>query len=130
MKKEIKKDLKIFGLIWAAVFCIIALMPLFKGEPPRVWALYVTLLFVISAFFFPEIYQKTHFYQSWIKLGGVIGKINSKIIIFILFYFICLPVGLVLKILKKDLLSKKIDQSKSTYFIDRDTQPGDMKNQF
>lgn len=58
------------------------------------------------------------------------GKINSKIIIFILFYFIFLPIGLVFKILKKDLLKKKLDKSSNSYFIDRVTQPGDMKNQF
>lgn len=125
-----KKDLRNFGLIWAAILLIIALVPLFKGEQARLWALGVALLFVISSLSFPEIYSKTKFYQGWIKFGGVIGKINSKIIIFILFYFIFLPVGLILKILKKDLLSKKLDKSRASYFVDRKMQPGDMKNQF
>ncbi len=49
---------------------------------------------------------------------------------FILYFGIFTPVSLVLKILGKDLLKKKMDKQGSSYWIDRETQPQSMKNQF
>ncbi len=125
-----KKDLRNFGLIWSGIFLTIALFPLLHHQSLKPWALYLSVFFAITALLYPQIFSQTKFYQTWIKFGDFMGKINSKIIIFILFYFIFLPIGLVFKILKKDLLKKKLDKSSNSYFIDRVTQPGDMKNQF
>jgi hypothetical protein len=41
-----------------------------------------------------------------------------------------MPIGIILKILRKDLLRKKIDKLSTSYFIDRELQPQNMKNQF
>ncbi len=130
MQNPTKKELQNFGLIWSGIFFIAALIPLFKGLEIRLWALFVSLSFAGITFFYPEIFSKTRFYQGWIKFGGIIGKFNSKIIISILFYFIFVPIGLVLKILRKDLLSKKLDATSLSYFIDRKEDDSDMKNQF
>lgn len=125
-----KTKLRDFGLIWSLVFAVIAFFPYLKHSPIRVWAIYPALGFLITSFLYPQIYQTTRFYSGWLKFGGIIGKINSKIIIFILFYFIFLPIGLVLKLLKKDLLNKKLDKSSQSYFITRQEPLSDMKNQF
>ncbi|MES2676845.1 MAG: SxtJ family membrane protein [Pseudomonadota bacterium] len=130
MKIPTKKELKNFGLIWSIIFFIAAFIPVFKGLEMRIWALYVCLLFVATALFYPQIYHQTRFYQTWIKFGDILGKINSKIIIGILFYAIFMPIGLVLKILRKDLLSKKLDRSSASYFIDCKADNSDMRNQF
>jgi len=130
MKIPTKKELKNFGLIWSAIFFIAAFVPVLKGLEIRSWALYICLVLVATSLFYPEVYYQTRFYQTWIKFGELIGKINSKIIIAILFYAIFVPIGLVLKILRKDLLAKKLDKSSASYFIDRKEQSGDMKNQF
>ena len=81
MNNPNRKDLRSFGLIWSIIFFIAAFVPMLKGLDVRLWALFVALAFAATTFFYPEIYSKTRFYQSWIKFGGVIGKINSKIII-------------------------------------------------
>lgn len=124
------KDLKTFGLIWAGIFLIIAFFPLFKGHELRFWALYTSLSFIAISLIYPQIYQQIYFYQGWIKFGNLVGKINSKIIIIVLFYAVFLPIGIILKILRKDLLRKRIDKLSPSYFIDRVTQPQNMKNQF
>ena len=125
-----KKQLRDFGLIWSLIFFLIAFYPLLNDEKLKLWAIVVALCFLIVSLTFPSFYEKIHFYQAWIKVGNFIGKINSKIIIFILFYFIFFPIGVVLKILKKDLLNKKINKATNTYFVDRKLQPTNMKNQF
>ena len=124
------KSLKTFGLIWAFIFLVIATYPILKEQPLRLWSLYTSFGFLATSFIYPKLYKISYFYQAWIKFGDCIGKINSKIIIFILFYFLFLPIGILLKIFRKDLLGKKINKSATSYFIDREKQPKDMENQF
>ena len=124
------KQLKSFGFIWAFILAIIAIYPFLKGEEIKFWALYAAALFIIISFLYPRLYEKTYFYQSWLKFGDFMEKINSKIIIFILFFVIFFPIGIVLKIFHQDLLRKKIDKSAESYFINREKQPEEMENQF
>jgi len=120
-----KKTLRTFGAIWALIFFIIS----YKYNMNALF-LSASLFFAVSSAFFPELYFKTHVFQSWVKFGNFLGKINSKIITFILFFFIFTPIAFVLKILGKDLLNKKLSKEASTYFVARDTQAGPMINQF
>lgn len=129
MQNTKPKDLRNFGLIWAGIFFFIGIMSYFRGHI-NVIAFLATIVFILISFFCPNFFQISRFYQGWIKFGNFMGKINSKIIIFILFYLVFLPIGIILKILRKDLLHKKLDKSLDSYFIDRVAQPTNMKNQF
>ena len=127
MKKEISVlDLRVFGLIWAAIFLIIS----FKSDKFQLVAILISASFLITALICPKIYRQTKIYENWIKIGDFLGKINGFLISFILFYGIFTPFAITLRLLKKDLLHKKLNSSAASYFIDRKTQPGDMKNQF
>ena len=124
------KNLKIFGLIWTSIFLLIAFYPVFYNKPPIYWSLYLAFFFAISAFFYPQLYLKIYFYQGWIKFGNFVGLINSRIIIFILFYVIFMPMGLVLKLFGRDILNKKLNKTQPSYFIDRSENYSNLENQF
>lgn len=127
MKKEISvRDLRVFGLIWAGIFLIIS----FKSDKFQATAIFISASFLLTSLIYPKIYRQTKIYENWIKIGDFLGKINGFLISFILFYGIFTPAAVILRLLKKDLLHKKLNSSATTYFIDRNTQPGDMKNQF
>ena len=123
-----KHDLKMFAIIWSAIFGVIALSPLLKGAEIKTWAIVIALIFNIIAFTKPQIL--TQFYKIWMKFGEFIGGIMSKIMMTILYFGIFTPVSLFLKLIGKDLLNKKVDKSQESYWIERDTQPQSMKNQF
>jgi glucan phosphoethanolaminetransferase (alkaline phosphatase superfamily) len=126
-KKEVTlKDLKIFGLIWGTIFAFIA----YKSDELFTFFASLSAVFFLSALIYPKIYLHTKFYPLWIKFGDFLGKVNGFLISFILFYGIFAPIGIILKLMRKDLLSKNLNPSASSYFIDRKAQPGDMKNQF
>lgn len=122
------KKLKEFSLVWTFIFIVVAIYPLLNAENIRLWSLFISAIFIVIAFFKPSILKS--FYKIWIKFGEVIGGIVSKIIMFILYFGLFTPVSIVLKILGKDLLNKKVDKSKNTYWIKRERQPESMKNQF
>ncbi len=93
---------------------------------------WITLGGAVFFLFFSIVWPKVlmPLYKIWVKIGDFIGGIISRIILIILFFLIFTPIGLVLKVLGKDLLNKKIDRSKSSYWIHRDKQPESLKNQF
>jgi hypothetical protein len=120
-----KKTLRTFGIIWSVIFFVIG----YKYNM-NVFFLSASLFFIISAVFFPEIYFKIQIFQGWVKFGNFLGKINSKIIIFIMFFFLFVPIGLFLRLIRKDLLHKKLSKETASYFFKRLEQPGSMINQF
>ena len=128
MKKIKHKDLKTFALIWSFIFLIVGLWPLLNDVNVRVWGMLISLIFATIAFTKPLILSS--FYKIWVKFGEVIGGVISKVIMIILFYGMFTPIAFVLKLLGKDLLNKKIDKNVSSYWIDRETQPGSLKNQY
>jgi len=123
-----KDDLKMFAIIWSAIFGIMAILPILKGEDIKIWAIIVAFIFNIIAFTKPQIL--TQFYKIWMKFGEFIGGIMSKVMMTLLYFGIFTPISLFFKLIGKDLLNKRLDRSKSSYWIERETQPQSMKNQF
>ena len=120
-----KKILRTFGFIWALIFFLVS-----YSYNMNVIFLLISLVFFFSAVLYPNIYTKIYLFQMWIKFGNLMGKVNSKIIILILFFFIFTPIGIFLRLIKKDLLNKKLEEKKKSYFIARKIQAGSMKDQF
>jgi len=122
------KDLKIFIFIWGIIFISIGLHPLFKSGVIKTWAVAISIVIFLVGLFAPQILMGV--YKLWIKIGEFIGGIVSKVILFIIYFGLFTPISLLLKLMGKDPLNKKIDKSQKSYWIDRDTQPQSMKNQF
>jgi len=70
--------------------------------------------------------------KAWMKLGDLLGKVISPIVLGIIFFVLLAPVALVTRLLGRDELRLKMSNS-SSYWIDR-TPPGpagdSFKNQF
>lgn len=124
------QSLRSFGLIWATVFAVIAIWPWIYGGEPRVWATSVSGAFVVISLSFPRIYSISHFYQGWVRFGDALGAINSRIIMFVIFVVLFVPVSMIFRILRRDPLHRRPDPHATTYLIPREAQPGDMKHQF
>lgn len=120
-----------FGLVFAAVFLIIACWPLFHGESPRWWAVGVTSVFTLLALVKPALL--TGLNRLWMKLGILLGKVVSPIALGILFYGVITPIGAVMRLVGKDPLRLKIDPDANSYWIPREPPgppPDSMTNQF
>ena len=123
-----KKDLIIFALIWSLIFTIIGLYPLIDGNNIKIWSLVIAFVFVSIAIIKPTLLKK--FYNIWIMVGELIAGVIAKIIMFILYFGVFTPYSIFLKILGKDLLNKKINKSRNSYWIEREKQPQSMKKQY
>ena len=123
-----KRDLVIFGTIWAMAFLSVGVYPLFNSEQPKIWAIVCAVAFFLIVGIYPNFFKI--FYNIWLKFGNFVTSANSKLILFVIFFGVFTPVSFVLKFLKIDLLRKKNNTDKTTYWINRKNQPQSMKNQF
>ena len=63
------------------------------------------------------------------KFRIILQIVVVPIFIGIVFFLIVTPIGLFMKLIGKDLLNKKYDKKKSTYWIIRDKSNSSMKRQ-
>ena len=107
------KQLREFGfLIGFGVPIFIGLiLPLLFGHVFRIWTLWVGSFFLILGLLKPSLLLYP--YKYWMIIGDLLGLINGKIILSLVFFFVLVPISFVMKIFKYDPLkkSKKNDYS-------------------
>ena len=126
------KDIKIssnksFGIVFAVVFSLIALWPLLKGNEIRLWSLIISIIFLTLGLFNSKILTPLN--KLWFKLGVLLGNFIAPIIMGIIFFFVVTPTGIIMKLLRKDLIKLKKNNDES-YWIEKKDIKSSMKNQF
>ena len=116
-----------FGIVFFLVFLIISLYPLVNNENLRVWSLILSLIFLVLGLIKSKILTPLN--KIWFKFGIFLGKIISPFVMSIIFFLVVTPIGILMRVLKKDLLNLKINKGK-TYWIDKSGPKSKMKNQF
>jgi hypothetical protein len=106
-----------FGLVLGGVFSVIALWPLWHSEAPRYWLLAPALLLIALAGIRPDVLQKPNAW--WARLGQLLGRIVSPIVMGVIFYLWITPFALILRLMKKPLLSLKLEPDAKSYWIVR-----------
>lgn len=120
-----------FGLVFAALFLVVALLPLYRGGPIRWWSVALGACFLISALFAPWSLRPLNF--LWYKLGLLLHHVVNPIVMAVLYFGAVVPMGLLLRALKKDLLHLRFDKTAESYWIRRESPappPGGMSKQF
>ena len=116
-----------FGFVFATVFFLIAIYPLINSGEIKYWSIIISIIFLILGLINSRLLSPLN--NLWFKFGIYLGKIISPIIMGIIFFLVVTPIGLIMKILKKDLLNLKYN-SKKTYWINKTGPKSKMKNQF
>ena len=116
-----------FGVVFFIVFSIIAFYPLINYENIRVWSFIISLIFLILGLLNSKLLTPLN--KLWFKFGIFLGKIVSPTIMGIIFFMVVTPIGLIMKLLKKDLLNIKFNKN-SSYWIEKTEPKSKMKNQF
>ena len=128
-KQEIKinKENNItFGILFFIFFLIIGLFPLVSVGVIRIWSVVLSLIFLIITIIRPNLF--TFLNRSWIQFGIFLGKVISPIVMGLVFFFVVTPIGVLVRILKKDVMGLK--RGASSYWINREDKLQSMKKQF
>tara|TARA_B100000989_G_scaffold256787_1_gene206089 strand:+ start:542 stop:928 length:387 start_codon:yes stop_codon:yes gene_type:complete len=128
MQKDIKlPSNKNFGIVFFFVFLIIGFWPLINTEEVRIWAIIISLIFLLLGLTNSKLLNPLN--QIWFKFGVLLSKIISPIVMGTIFFLVVTPIGLLMKIFRKDLLNLKLNKDK-TYWIKKTDSNSNMKNQF
>ena len=118
---------KSFGIVFFIVFFIIALFPLINNSEIRIWAVIISLIFLILGLINSKILTPLN--KAWFKFGIFLGKIISPLVMGVIFFIVITPIGLLMRLLNKDLLNLKFNKT-SSYWIEKTEPKSKMKNQF
>ena len=122
-----KSTNKSFGIVFFIVFFVIALFPLINNSEVRIWAVIISLIFLILGLINSKILTPLN--KAWFKFGIFLGKIISPLVMGIIFFLVVTPIGLLMRLLNKDLLNLKFNTN-NTYWIEKTETKSKMKNQF
>ena len=100
-------ELKSFGILFGSIFSVLfgIVLPWLFSEDIAYWPLLVVALFILLSLIYPNSLRP--FYKIWMKFGYVMGWINTRIILAMMFYFMFVPIGFCIRLLRKDLLNIK-----------------------
>ena len=118
---------KSFGIVFFVVFLLIAIYPLTNGGDIRIWSGIISFIFLVLGLLTSRILTPLN--KIWFKFGIFLGKIISPLIMGIIFFLVVTPIGLIMKLFRKDLLNLKYNKE-SSYWIEKTGPKSKMKNQF
>jgi len=124
------KQLRSFGLLVGGIFATISLWPvLLHGRDLRSWAVVLAGLLMIPALVYPKSLELI--YRGWMAVGQILGWINTKIILSVIFFGLVTPLGLVRRLLAGDPMGRRFRSDIDTYRVIRKTRPAShMTQQF
>ena len=114
-----KKELRSFGLLTGLIAAILfgLLLPwLFNFNYP-LWPWFIGGVLITVAILFPSALKPV--YAVWMRIGLVLGWINTRIILALIFYLLFFPVSLILRVLGKDPMVRTFDPAQMSYRVMR-----------
>jgi hypothetical protein len=124
------KTLRHFGLMMGGMIAALfgLLLPWLWGGHWPWWPWIVASFLSLFAFLKPMALQGV--YRWWMLLGSMLGALNTRFILSLIFYMIITPLGLGMRLVGKDPLQRKRD-SQTSYRVPSEVTSGkDMENPF
>src|SRR5262245_59382973 len=107
------KQLRSFGLIVGGIFALIGIWPAVWRGQPRLWSLLLGGVLMALALVLPH--SLAQVYRLWMTVGEVLGWINTRIILGVLFYGLFTPMGLFMRLRSKDPMRRTLAPEAETY---------------
>ncbi len=115
-KNPSRRDLSIFGALFAAFFGLIGGLIWWKFEAATVayvvWSIAAAITFVFYAL--PPI--RKPIYLGWIYLAFPIGWVISHTAMALIYYLVFTPIGRVMRMLGRDPMERRFDRGAETYW--------------
>ena len=117
-----------FGLVFFVVFLIIGLWPLLHEDQFKIWSLFFSLFFLVLGLMNSKLLTPLNL--LWTKFGILLGNVFAPIVMSFIFFLVVTPIGLLMRIMGRDLLRTKYNKSGKTYWIKREKRITKMNQQF
>jgi hypothetical protein len=106
-----------FGLVFAAAFALVGFAPLVRAGEMRLWPLPVAAAFIAIAAVRPRALAPLN--RLWFRLGILLGKVMTPVMMGVLFFVVVTPVGLLMRLCGGDPLRLKREPAAKSYWLER-----------
>jgi hypothetical protein len=121
-----KDDLRKFGLTIGIVLILLGGLFYWRGKDFYTYFFILSAFFVLTALALPVVLKPI--YMAWMSLAIAIGWVMTRVILILLFYLVITPIALITRLLGKNFLDRRIDQTMSSYWIAKETKKIEKKN--
>lgn len=107
------------GAIVGALFGLF--FPWLLARPLPLWPWIITAILTVWGFVAPRSLRPV--YIGWMRFGLLLNRIMTPLILGIVYYMVITPTGMVMRLLKHDPMSRKLDERIETYRMESRKQP-------
>jgi hypothetical protein len=107
-----------FGWTFTGIFVIAGVYGLWKGAATLPWLL--PLAAVTALVTLTRDAWLTPINRAWMKLGELMGRVVSPVVLGVIFFAIFTPVGFVMRLCGRDSMYRKFDAAAPSYWVKRD----------
>ncbi len=117
IKKLDKKGLRDFGLLIGALMPLLfgLAVPLLRRHSIPWWPWAIGAVLIVLALVAPK--SLNPIYHGWMWFGLTLNKIETPIVLGIVFYLIVWPMGAIKKIFGEDAMRRKLNPKMDTYRV-------------
>lgn len=112
--KATRRDLRNFGILFFVVLGIIAGLRGLRGHGDWPYFAAFSGLFLLAGLIVPGILKPI--YKAWMAFAIVLGWFMTRVLLTVTFFLVFTPMGILTKIMGKDLLDLKWDPDADTYW--------------
>lgn len=116
--KSGEKELKEFGLTVGAVVGLLGLLFLWRGKSFYLYFLLTSALLILNGLIKPALLKPIQ--KVWMSFAVIMGWFMARVILTVLFFLIVTPIGIIFKLLRKDIIGVKIDKEAESYWAKKD----------
>ena len=117
-----RKDLRHFGLLVGAIVIGIGLWPLVvHRKSVHLWAIGLVGSLMACGGILPQMLAPIH--TGWMWVGHILGWINTRILLGIVFYGLVMLIAVVFRLMRKDTVRQGFVESHATYRVVRFPRP-------
>lgn len=110
-----RRRLRRFGLTMAAATAVIGAVIRWKGHAGWIYPVGAAVGFGAASLFAPSALRPVE--RAWMKLAEILGAVMTFILLTLTFFLVITPLGVALRIFRKDLLGVKVERTAASYWI-------------
>lgn len=118
--EQCRKDLRKFGLMVGGILLLVGLFLFWRGHHKSIqiglWA--IGGILVVFGAIAPKLLNPV--YVGWMKFAFILGWINSRILLSLIFFLLFTPIGLIMRLFGRDALNRRMNGKSDSYWVKRE----------
>ena len=115
-----RKDLRKFGLMVGGILLLLGFFLLWRGRHATIqislWAIGGSL--IVFGAIAPKVLRPV--YVAWMKFALILGWVNSRILLSLIFFLLFTPIGLIMRLFGRDALNRRMSGESDSYWVKRE----------